>query len=125
MKTVKEMIKVMQSWNGSWGADCNIQYLLKGSKVWENYDTFAPEWNWIDYDYRVDIRTMTPQEKVEALWNGFPGERCNIEYQMKTADARKSHWKKFTENEIPTWNWKDVHYRVKHAKPWLFGKKEN
>ena len=122
MKTTNEMIKVMQSWNGSWCADCNIQYLLKGSKVWENYTEFAPEWDWIGYDYQVDPKTMTPQEKVEAAWNGLSGEDCNIEYQMKTADARKSHWRKYTGIEAPYWNWQDFHYRVIVKKPWLFGR---
>jgi len=117
MKTTKEMIAVMSAWNGKWGPECNIQYLIISTKVWENYTKYAPEWNWLSYDYRVDPKTMTPQEKVEVAWNGLSGAKCNIQYQLKTADARKSLWKNFIKNESPIWDWRDFHYRVKSDKP--------
>lgn len=61
MKTIQEMIEVMQAFNEG----KSIQFKANTGIFW--HDITNPKWDWISYDYRVVIKPKTRPMTLEEI----------------------------------------------------------
>jgi hypothetical protein len=69
-----------------------------------------PEWNWTDYDYRVDPqnRESFTEESIKVMQEFLQGKRL----LFRSRDSECKAWKVYRSEKEPEWNWKEFEYKA-------------
>ena len=75
-KTIKEMIEIMEWFEGGGEVEC----VEKGNDNWERVT--KPLWNWDDFEYRIE----EPKLKEKVTIERWLIEENNIKFVVETSD---------------------------------------